>query len=224
MKNLIAISAAALSTAAASASVNLTTSTASWTSAATYYATTTLITDTLQYATQTSGNLVTSTSSGNGYHSWADWTATSPAPGTQLTLSAAGTSGAFMTANDNQSSIKITFTNNTGNAQTGVMGAGVAFSFDSSGVPATGDITVSFANGLSSSLTQVNLSSGFVGVWNENPISGNWYKIASITISVSGSNPGVLSVGSVYVGLVPAPGAVALVGVAGLVGSRRRRA
>jgi hypothetical protein len=223
MKNLIAISAAALTAASASASVNLTTSTASWTNAATYYASTTLITDTLEYAVQTSANLVTSTANGNGYHSWANWTASS-GTGSSLTLSAAGTSGAFMTANDNQSSIVITFTNNTGNAQTGVMGAGVNFSFLASGNPVLGDITVSFANGLSSSLTQVNLSSGFVGVWNENPISGTWYKIASITISVTGANPGVLDVSSVYVGLVPAPGAVALVGVAGLVGSRRRRA
>jgi len=224
MKNLIAISAAALSTAAASASVDLSTDVGSWTGDATYYATTTLINDTLQYAVQTSANLVTSHGNGNGYHSWANWTATSPSPGTQLTLSAPGTTGAFMTANDNQSSITITFTTNTGNAQTGVMGAGVAFSFDSSGIPATGDITVTFANGLSSSLSQVNLSSGFVGVWNANPIGGVWYKIASITISVTGSNPGVLSVGNVNVGLVPAPGAIALVGVAGLVGSRRRRA
>jgi MYXO-CTERM domain-containing protein len=33
-----------------------------------------------------------------------------------------------------------------------------------------------------------------------------------------------ITITDIYYGLVPAPGAVALVGVAGLVGSRRRRA
>lgn len=222
MKTLIAISAAALTAASANATVQLYTNASIWAGAANtlYPSNYTIISDTLTYATQTSPNLVTSTSSGNGYHTWANWTAA--ASSGNLTLLSPGSSAADMVAVTNNASITITFTNSTGNVQTGIMGAGIFFSYTASGSPTNGDITVTFANGLTSTITQ-NLSGGFVGVWNQNPDGANWNKISSITLSVANGS-GNLAISGVEVGLVPAPGAVALVGVAGLVGSRRRRA
>ena len=230
MKNLIAISAASLSAASAlGGTVSLSTDSTTWTNGASYYSSqgTTLITDTLQYAVQTNSNLVTYGSSGNGYAYWANWTASASNNDTNVTpaLTLGGTylSDQTMTASPGGSSITISFTNSTGNAQTGIMGAGIAYSW--TGNVSVSNITVTFDNGQSSSLGGNQSSAtgtGFVGVWNQNPFAATWYKVASISLTTTGV--GTLTIDTIYVGLVPAPGAVALVGVAGLVGSRRRRA
>jgi hypothetical protein len=228
MKNLIAISAASLSAASAlGGTVSLSTDSTTWTNGASYYSSvgTTLITDTLQYAVQTNSNLVTYAAPGNGYHSWANWTA-STTNGSALTLSGGYLNpNQLMTATPGGSNIVIAFDPATqpANPQQGIMGAGILYAF--TGAVSIDNITVTFDNGQSSSLggaTGATSGSGFVGVWNQNPFGSNWYKVASITLSTSGA--GTLTIDTIYVGLVPAPGAVALVGVAGLVGSRRRRA
>jgi MYXO-CTERM domain-containing protein len=45
----------------------------------------------------------------------------------------------------------------------------------------------------------------------------------SVTVSSTGSSTAYATADNLYFAVVPAPGAVALIAVAGLVGSRRRR-
>jgi hypothetical protein len=229
MKNLIAISAAALTTAAASANVAVYTSStaAGWTND-TYYASRVIMNDNLAYANQpTAGGTVFSTYNGSGFYEWGNWSASAGGAGTMALSGAGYGTSQTMTANPGGTSITVTFTTPAPVAYPthGIMGAGVQFTYSGT-VGAPWQITIAFANGSSTTQQFDAVSGGFVGVWNQNPVtiggSTTWYKINSITVSTSGT--GNLAVTNVYAGYVPAPGAVALVGVAGLIGSRRRRA
>ena len=74
-------------------------------------------------------------------------------------------------------------------------------------------------NGINQSQqTILNASNQFLGFYADDVADAN---ISSITLVVSSGN-GFTMTGSAFA-LVPAPGAVALLGVAGLVGTRRRR-
>jgi hypothetical protein len=74
-------------------------------------------------------------------------------------------------------------------------------------------------NGVNQSAQTIqNASNQFLGFYADNGVDAN---ITSITLVVSANNSFTMT-GSAFA-LVPAPGAVALLGVAGLVGSRRRR-
>lgn len=198
---------------------------ATWFNGASYYAAmapdTLLVVDTLEFAAQTGPTAVTSGANGNGIHSWADWTATTTS-GASLALTASGNPGASITASPGGSDIKITFDPATQptSPMEGVMGAGLALTYDG---PAHGmdSIIVSFQNGLSSTIALPAQQSLFVGIWNENPMAGNWLKIESMTVSTTGS--GALSVDSIYVGLVPSPGAIGVMLAAAIGHIQRRR-
>ena len=59
-------------------------------------------------------------------------------------------------------------------------------------------------------------SSGFIGAWNNSSRA-----LQSVTFALQ--QGATLTITGITYGMVPAPGAVALLGLAGMVGSRRRR-
>ncbi|MBU3684700.1 MAG: hypothetical protein FGM39_11950 [Phycisphaerales bacterium] len=109
---------------------------------------------------------------------------------------------------------------------TGLYGVGAYVRlFDASGNAIAGTVQVAI-NGVPSSsgfsgqaaVVSVGSSGGFVGFWIDNTNLTTW--ITSLWVG-SAAAPRV-AVDTLYLG-VPAPGALALLGAAGLVGSRRRR-
>lgn len=97
---------------------------------------------------------------------------------------------------------------------TGVGGQFFATDISFSFVPST--ITVGLADG-SGFIGLVNSASQWQGFWSNGPA------ITSISIQVMGSGTLYASADSISVAVIPAPGALALLGAAGLVGGRRRR-
>ena len=108
----------------------------------------------------------------------------------------------------------------------GLRGIGGGFSFFSaSGSPQAGQLTVRLSNGSSVVRDFTDLSS-FAGFWVDDPE----LTIMGLTVRRFGSSGTGMFAGShtLYLGyaganLIPAPGAVALLGAAGLIGITRRR-
>jgi hypothetical protein len=131
------------------------------------------------------------------------------APGFTWTATATGglfADGSFMSTNDPTA---VTFSFNQG--VQGVGGRFFATDFDFAVQPTFLNITLSDGSGF---IGSINSATAFTGFYSTGAL------ITSITISVdSGEYPAAdtLSI------IVPAPGAVALLGAAGLVGRRRRR-
>jgi hypothetical protein len=69
-------------------------------------------------------------------------------------------------------------------------------------------------------LFSIGSAGGFVGFWIDNTNLTTW--ITNLWVGSTSAGP-VVAVDTLYLG-VPAPGALALLGAAGLTGSRRRRA
>jgi hypothetical protein len=235
---LIAALGSVIAASAAQASVAFTyTSLADWqanasagTGNAVFNGSTQLI-DTLAGATESGGTV-----SSSYVHSWSNFNATSwgsYTPGLPGVFSNQGTMalvgsihlpGNYMQAGPNGNTMRIEFPNYAGGSlpNTGIYGLGVAYRFvDGTNTAVSGFMTVYFSNGSNISIGQNTLTgTGFAGIWQADFASG---QISAIVLSPSTSN-GQVIVDTIYVGIVPAPGAVALVGVAGLIGSRRRRA
>jgi hypothetical protein len=211
MKNLIAISAVALTTGAAHAGVVATTAFTTWqTGFQTTYTNETFYTDTLNNAVST-GSQVT------GGHGWGVYTATSVSTTSTFSLSGSGSGTSIVatpTPSTNDNVVNFNF------ADSGSMYA-IAFTFSTSNANVQAlqpRVTAYFVteSGFLNSFV-VTPSFNFVGFY-----STSSEKITNVEFSFDSG--AVLTFTDIELGLVPAPGAVALVGVAGLIGSRRRRA
>ena len=150
-----------------------------------------------------------SLSGGSGWSAW--------------TISATGgvrTNGTAVVASTVGNSLMLSFPNATGGD--GLLGVGGNFRFyNADGQKVDGRIWVRLANG-SSIVRNFTAADNFVGFWSDDlgsPITG-------MRIQPMGPAASTYTVGidNLFLASVPAPGALALLGAAALVGSNRRRA
>ena len=152
----------------------------------------------------------------SGGTDWSSWTATSSSgemvsTGTGIYSTPAG------------SSIILDFTGPVGPDNGGLRGIGGGFQFfDSEGVFVPGKIWLKLSNG-TSIFRNFNTETAFAGFWLTDPT----LTITGLTIEPAGTAAAANFVGidTLYLGYagVPAPGAIALLGAAGLIATRRRR-
>lgn len=150
----------------------------------------------------------------------ADWNA--------WTVSAEGgvtADGSTVYGTNNGASLKITFGDKAGTDGSGLHGVGGKFRFlDGSGAFFTGEVRIELSNG-SAEVRSFSKTNPFAGFWSTDPL----LTITSMEIMPYGLTPPDFSIGiqDLYLGYagvpVPAPGALALLGAAGLVGLARRR-
>lgn len=227
MKNLIAISAAALTAATASAGFVNTTGLASWTNQGTNsgtqfpagpgYSVQSIYTDTLHNASYSAGQVT----GGHGLGVYTLAPSTNPA-GANTSVFASGTLDNTNIGGSNTTGTPMSFTfsfsASGGPSPANFMG-GVGFNFTvTPGQSVT--VTATYSGGSATTGTYTAAAAPtalFVGFWSNGGVG-----IQSVTFSAGDTNT-TFTISDIYYGLVPAPGAIALVGVAGLVGSRRRR-
>ena len=148
----------------------------------------------------------------SGGSAWNAWTATAAA-GVQ-------TNGSALLAAAAGNSLLLTFPN--AGVSPGVLGVGGNFRlFNANGDKVDGRLWVRLANG-TSIVRNFTASDNFVGFWTDDlaaPITG-------LRIQPMGSAASSFFVGidNLFLASVPAPGALALLGAAALVGTNRRRA
>jgi len=222
MKNLIAISAVALTAPTALAGVVATNVFSGvgpplgWVDGfSAQYAGADYYTDTFHNATMSGANIV-------GGHGWGAWTMESVNVTSTLSLTGSGdgtsiVSTANSPANDNY--ISFTFATSGGPAG-GLYGIGILFTATSIAVDGPAPfVSANFGSGNSNTWNTFTVAPGinFIGFYSDN-------SAAVQTLSLGFGNGTLITILELEYGLVPAPGAIALVGVAGLVGSRRRRA
>jgi hypothetical protein len=150
----------------------------------------------------------------SGGSGWASWTATA----SNGSLTSTGTS--VQTANVG-ASLDFTFTEPFTMPLGGVRGIGGGFGFvDSFGNFVAGKIWLKLSTG-DSIIKTISSEQTFVGFWVTDPNQ----VITSIRVQPLGTAAANFRVNAntMYMGTVPAPGAIALLGAVGLVGSRRRR-
>jgi hypothetical protein len=150
----------------------------------------------------------------------ADWNA--------WTVSAEGgltATGTTVYGTNNGASLKITFGDKPGTDGSGLHGVGGKFRFlDDSGAFFTGNVRIELSNG-TAEVRSFSKTNQFAGFWSTDPL----LTITSMEIMPYGLTPPDFSIGiqDLYLGYagvpVPAPGALALLGAAGLVGLARRR-
>ena len=153
----------------------------------------------------------TSISGGSG---WASWTATA----SNGSLSYTGTS---IYAANAGASLNFTFTEPYDMPLGGVRGIGGGFGFrDMAGEFVPGKIWLKLSTG-DSIIKTITSPQAFVGFWVADPTQ----VITSIRVQPLGTAAAnfVVNADTMYMGTVPAPGAIAILGAVGLVGSRRRR-
>jgi MYXO-CTERM domain-containing protein len=150
----------------------------------------------------------------SGGSGWASWTATA----SNGSLTSTGTS--VQTANVG-ASLDFTFTEPFTMPLGGVRGIGGGFGFvDSFGNFVAGKIWLKLSTG-DSIIKTISSEQAFVGFWVADPDQ----VITSIRVQPLGTAAASFRVNAdtMYMGTVPGPGAIALLGAVGLVGSRRRR-
>lgn len=153
-------------------------------------------------------------SSISGGTGWASWTATA----SNGSLGATGTS---IYAANAGASLDFTFTEPFDMPLGGVRGIGGGFGFrDSFGNFVAGKIWLKLSTG-DSIIKTITSEQAFVGFWVADPNQ----VITSIRVQPLGAGAAnfMVNADTMYMGTVPAPGAIALLGAVGLVGSRRRR-
>ena len=154
----------------------------------------------------------------SGGTDWSSWTATSSAP--DGGMESTGT-GIYSTPAG--SSIILNFTGPVGEDGSGLRGIGGGFQFfDANDAFVPGKIWLKLSNG-TSIFRNFNTETAFAGFWLTDPT----LTITGLTIEPAGTAAAANFVGidTLYLGYagVPAPGAIALLGAAGLVATRRRR-
>ena len=217
MKNLIAISAVALTAASASAAVVATDNNATWvTGFQNLYTSGGFWVDTLGNATVSGATVV-------GGHGWGEYVVTSTNTTSALTVTGAGAARSIVATPDpitNDNYINFNFTGASGQAG-GMYGIGIYFTVSAaaSDPPAPLVLATFDGSGNTNSWNTFVVAPGvnFIGFYSDNA-----EEIVDLTLMFG--NGTIITVTDLEYGLVPAPGAIALVGVAGLVGSRRRRA
>lgn len=153
-------------------------------------------------------------SSFSGGSGWSAWTATSSS-------GSLGSTGTSIYATRAGSSIDFNFAEPTSMPLGGVRGIGGGFGFvDTFGNFVAGKIWLKLSTG-DSIIKTITSPQAFVGFWVADPDQ----VITSIRVQPLGTSAANFSVSAdtMYMGTVPAPGAIALLGAVGLVGSRRRR-
>ena len=160
----------------------------------------------------------------SGGTDWSSWTATSSASASGGEMMSTDT-GIYSTPAG--SSIILNFTGPVGDdgsgLRSGLRGIGGGFQFfDSEGAFVPGKIWLKLSNG-TSIFRNFNTETAFAGFWLTDPT----LTITGLTIEPAGTAAAANFVGidTLYLGYagVPAPGAIALLGAAGLIATRRRR-
>ena len=154
----------------------------------------------------------------SGGTDWSSWTATSSA-----STGAMVSTGTGIYSTPAGSSIILDFTGPVGADFSGLRGIGGGFQFfDSAGAFVPGKIWLKLSNG-TSIFRNFNTETAFAGFWLTDPT----LTITGLTIEPAGTAAAANFVGidTLYLGYagVPAPGAIALLGAAGLIATRRRR-
>ena len=152
----------------------------------------------------------------SGGTDWSSWTATSSS-GEMVSTD----TGIYSTPAG--SSIILDFTGPVGPENGGLRGIGGGFQFfDSAGAFVPGKIWLKLSDG-TSIVRNFNTETAFAGFWLTDPT----LTITGLTIEPAGTAAAANFVGidTLYLGYagVPAPGAIALLGAAGLIATRRRR-
>ena len=160
----------------------------------------------------------------SGGTGWSSWTATSSAPAPDGGMESTNT-GIYSTPAG--SSIILNFTGPVGDdgsgLRSGLRGIGGGFQFfDDNGGFVPGKIWLKLSDG-TSIVRNFNTETAFAGFWLTDPT----LTITGLTIEPAGTAAAANFVGidTLYLGYagVPAPGAIALLGAAGLIATRRRR-
>ena len=154
----------------------------------------------------------------SGGTDWSSWTATSSA-----NTGAMVSTGTGIYSAPAGSSIILDFTGPVGPENGGLRGIGGGFQFfDSAGAFVPGKIWLKLSDG-TSIVRNFNTETAFAGFWLTDPT----LTITGLTIEPAGTAAAANFVGidTLYLGYagVPAPGAIALLGAAGLIATRRRR-
>jgi hypothetical protein len=150
----------------------------------------------------------------SGGAGWASWTATASS-------GVLGSSGTGIYAVSAGASLDFAFTEPFDMPLGGVRGIGGGFGFvDYFGNFVAGKIWLKLSTG-DSIIKTITSPQSFVGFWVADPNQ----LITSIRVQPLGASAASFFVNAdtMYMGTVPAPGAIALLGAVGLVGSRRRR-
>jgi hypothetical protein len=158
------------------------------------------------------GGPTSSAPSLTGGSAWNAWSATA--------TSGVRTNGSSLVASSAGNALMLSFPNAGG--QPSLLAVGGNFQlFNSYGQKVDGRIWVRLANG-SSIVRNFTANDNFVGFWSDDITA----PIMSMRIQATGSGASAFTVGidNLYLATVPAPGAVALLGAAALVGWNRRRA
>jgi hypothetical protein len=167
------------------------------------------------YYNDTLHNISQSGSSVTGGHGWGVFTASS----INSTVVTADTVAPNMIVANNgsgQTQLTFTFTNSTGSAG-GLYGIG--FFFNVSSTASNWNVVATFGSTSAGTNQTFAATGNWVGFYTDAPST---LLTVTFTNSTGGANNTVEVTGLAYA-LVPTPGAAALLGVAGLVGSRRRR-
>jgi hypothetical protein len=148
----------------------------------------------------------------SGGSAWNAWTASA--------TSGVRTTGKALAAASAGNALLLTFTN--ASSEPSLLAVGGNFNlYNSAGQKVDGRIWVRLANG-SSIVRNFTANDNFVGFWSDDITA----PIMSMRIQATGSGASAFTVGidNLYLATVPAPGALALLGAAALVGWNRRRA
>lgn len=133
--------------------------------------------------------------------------------------------GSLLYATASGASLRLDFTGKSGTDGSGLHGVGGDFFLrNEDGTFFNGQIRIELSNG-EADVREFSTANPFEGFWSTDPL----LTITSMTLSPYGLTPPDFSIGitDLYLGYagvaVPAPGALALIGAAGLVGISRRR-
>jgi hypothetical protein len=150
----------------------------------------------------------------SGGAGWASWTATA-------STGSLDSSGTSISASNVGASLDFSFAEPLNIPYGGVRGIGGGFGFvDTFGNFVAGKIWLKLSTG-DSIVRTISSPEAFIGFWVADPNQ----MITSIRVQPLGSAAANfrVSADTMYMGTVPAPGAIALLGAVGLVGARRRR-